>query len=138
MTTSILFLWADANLRFQQILHIIFYRLIWFKIQTPLRKRRRRVLSISDTSDIELENAVPSTSGHTASLPVSSTVSIPYTEFPGLDSRVVREMIDKTPADFYHFLVPDEVFEMVADYTNSFAIKKVTGSDAASKAARIR
>ncbi|CAG4981679.1 unnamed protein product [Colias eurytheme] len=33
-----------------------------YDLQPPLRKRRRRVLSISDTSDIELENAVPSTS----------------------------------------------------------------------------
>lgn len=42
-------------------------------LQPPLRKRRQRVLSISDTSDIEPDNVVPSISGHTAALPVSCT-----------------------------------------------------------------
>lgn len=116
----------------------------------PLRKRRRRVLSISDTSDTELETAVPSASGHTGtgSLSASSTTwhqpignqrrIFPYTEFPGLDSRVARDMIVKTPADFYDFLVPDEIFEMVADCTNSYAIKKIVETDTASKSARVR
>lgn len=117
-------------------------------LHPPLRKRRRRVLSNSDTSDIEPENSVPSTSGRTVSTSASSSAwshpkgnqrrIIPYTEFPGLNSRVARDMVDKSPADFYHLLVTDEIFEMTADYTNSFAVKKMTGTDLATKSARIR
>lgn len=46
-------------------------------------------------------------------------------------------MTNKTPADFYCFLVPDEVFQKIVDDTNQFAINRIATRQA-SKAARIR
>lgn len=96
------------------------------------RRRRQRILSISSntSSDTEEIQSNPSTFTSTTTattrwnLPRGDQRTIvPFTEFPGLSPRIVRAMIDKSPEDFYILVVPEHVFEMIAEDTNIYKKK---------------
>ncbi|CAG4988011.1 unnamed protein product [Parnassius apollo] len=110
----------------------------------PVTRKRRHIMVIdSEESDAE-EHAVPDTSGNTTPftrtwvLPTGNQRRIiPFTENPGLPTNLRLAMTNKSSADFYSLLVPDDVFMQIVEDTNQFAIDRSTGR-VASKAARIR
>lgn len=98
----------------------------------------------SDESDSDNRHAVPDTAGSTSSftsaweMPAGNQRHvIAFTEIPGLQPNLRASMTNKFPTDFYSLLVPDEVFKLVVDATNQFAIDKITEQEA-SRGARIR
>lgn len=63
---------------------------------------------------------------------------IPFTENPGLPLRMRAVMANKTSADFFALLVPEEIFQYIADCTNQFAIDIIISTTNASRYARLR
>lgn len=63
---------------------------------------------------------------------------IAFTEYPGMKLNLRMAMINKFPADFYALLVTYDVLNNIVVCTNAYAINKMTLSNEASKAARIR
>lgn len=47
-------------------------------------------------------------------------------------------MQNKSPADFFELMVPDSLFQEIADRTNQFAINKIANSEESSRFARLR
>lgn len=113
----------------------------------PICNKRRRVMvyySNSAESDSDDRRFVPDSTGSTTlfesgwSMPTGNQRRvIAFTEVPGMPPNRRASMTDKSPANFFKLLVPDEVFQLIVDNTNQFAINKITEREA-SKEARIR
>lgn len=113
----------------------------------PIRNKRRRVMvyySNSEESDSDDRRFVPDSTRSTTllqsgwSMPTGNQRRvIAFTEVPGMPPNLRASMTDKSPANFFKLLVPDEVFQLIVDNKNQIAINKITEREA-SKEARIR
>lgn len=112
-------------------------------IQLSRCNRRRIIPSDSEDSDAETNRAIQDLA---ESSPPSTWTDptgnqrrvIAFTEYPGMNVNLRMAMINKCPADFYALLVTEHVLNKIVMYTNAYAINKVSLSNEASKAARIR
>lgn len=48
---------------------------------------------------------------------------IPFTETTGMNKEMSTILKDADPGGFYSLLVPDEIFDMIAEQTNLFAVQ---------------
>ncbi|XP_022837201.1 piggyBac transposable element-derived protein 4-like [Spodoptera litura] len=112
-------------------------------IQPTHSKRRRVIQSESEDSDSETNRAIQDLS---RSLPPSTWTDpkgnqrrvIAFTEFPGMTLNLRMTMLKKCPADFFALMVTDEVLNKIVLCTDAYAFNRITMSNEASKAARIR
>ncbi|VVC99644.1 unnamed protein product [Leptidea sinapis] len=63
---------------------------------------------------------------------------IPFTEHPALSTNLCLRMRNASPADFFQLMVPDSLFQEIADCTNTFATNKIARSEETSPFARLR
>ncbi|CAG4960623.1 unnamed protein product [Colias eurytheme] len=116
-------------------------------IVRPSRHKRRRCVILSDSDESDAENitirVTPDISGNTRSSGVWTAPKgnqrsiIPFTENPGLTPHLRFSMCYESPAAFYKLMVSDEIFELIADCTNKFALEKIAYGNEASKFARL-
>lgn len=112
-------------------------------IQPCPSRRRRVIVSDSETSDAEINrnihDLVECSPPTTWTDPKGNQRHvIAFTEYPGMPLNLRMLMTNKSPVDFYTLLVTEDVFQQIVDATNAFAVAKITNTQRATKAARIR
>ncbi|GBP23589.1 PiggyBac transposable element-derived protein 4 [Eumeta japonica] len=100
-------------------------------IRPPRMKNRRlRIMSTSEGSEAEINAVIQdlqATSSSKWTDPKGNQRNIiPFTECCGMPVSIRTSMIDKSPADFYALLVTDSLLQEIVEYTNAFAITKIT------------
>lgn len=99
------------------------------------RKRKRQIID-SESENDSVENFVmdnlPSTSNNYSKWkdPIRHPARvIPFTEPTGMKLPFSAVFNQADPANFYALLVPDSLFEIIADETNLFATQSLLGND---------
>lgn len=100
------------------------------QLHIPKKRRRLIIRSDSESDSDSIRNYV--TSNITASDRMSKKWSrprrqqpsiIPFTETTGMNKEMSTILKDADPGGFYSLLVPDEIFDMIAEQTNLFAVQ---------------
>lgn len=100
------------------------------QLHIPKKRRRLIIRSNSERDSDTIINYV--TSNITASDRMSKKWSrprrrqpsiIPFTETSGMNKEMSTILKDADPGAFYSLLVPDEIFDMIAEQTNLFALQ---------------
>ncbi|KAJ0172121.1 hypothetical protein K1T71_012094 [Dendrolimus kikuchii] len=114
-------------------------------VQPMKRNCRRIVLSESENSDDEVSRVIADTIGNIATPDTWSNPKgnqrkiIPFTELPGLSTNLCSSMRNAAPTDFFQLMVPDSLFQEIAERTNQFAFNQIAKSgEEASGFARLR
>ncbi|CAB3251164.1 unnamed protein product [Arctia plantaginis] len=117
-------------------------------VQPTKRRCRRIILSESENSDDEISRVIADTVGCYRQCSAPSDIwsevkgnqrkIIPFTELPGLPTNLCVNMRNASPTDFFQLMVPDSLFNEIADRTNQFAINKIVDSGEAARFARLR
>lgn len=98
------------------------------------RKRRRLIIdSDSETDSIEnfvLNNLLTTNNAQKWKNPTGHQARvIPFTEPTGMKLPYSARLNQANPKDFYALMVPDGLFEIIADETNIFAAQSLSERD---------
>ncbi|KAJ0179570.1 hypothetical protein K1T71_005282 [Dendrolimus kikuchii] len=103
-------------------------------VQPLKRKCHRIVLSETENNDDEVSRVIADTIGNTATSDTWSNPKgnqrkiIPFTELPGLSTNLCSSMRNAAPTDFFQLMVPDSLFQEIAERTNQFAFNQIAKS----------